>query len=84
MKNTEDLYIGHERLEENGERAVGEMVITRRASERITRIAFEQAVTRGFHKVTVVHKANVPTRDHRPFSADRSGCGHRIPANRMY
>ncbi|MHC1770136.1 MAG: isocitrate/isopropylmalate dehydrogenase family protein [Flexilinea sp.] len=58
-ENTEDLYIGHERLEENGERAVGEMVITRRASERITRTAFEQAVTGGFHKVTVVHKANV-------------------------
>ena len=58
-ENTEDLYLGLERIEENGERAVGEMVITRRASERVARTAFEQARKRGLGKVTVVHKANV-------------------------
>jgi isocitrate/isopropylmalate dehydrogenase len=35
------------------------MVITRRASERVARAAFEQARKRGMSKVTVVHKANV-------------------------
>ncbi len=58
-ENTEDLYAGIERVEENGDRAVGEMVITRRASERIARKAFQVARASGFRKVTVVHKANV-------------------------
>lgn len=58
-ENTEDLYIGRERLEDNGDTAIGEMQITRRASERIARTAFEQARLRGLNKVTVVHKANV-------------------------
>ncbi len=58
-ENTEDLYIGRERLEDNGDTAIGEMLITKRASERIARAAFEQARSRGLKKVTVVHKANV-------------------------
>jgi homoisocitrate dehydrogenase len=58
-ENTEDLYTGSERVEDDGNRAVGEMVITRRASERIARAAFDLARQRGFHKVTIVHKANV-------------------------
>lgn len=58
-ENTEDLYIGRERLEDDGNTAIGEMQITRRASERITRAAFEQARLRGIKNVTVVHKANV-------------------------
>lgn len=58
-ENTEDLYIGRERVEDGGETAIGEMVITRRASDRIARTAFEQARKRGLKKVTVVHKANV-------------------------
>ena len=58
-ENTEDLYAGIERVEENGDRAVGEMVITRRASERIARKAFQVARASGFRKVTVVHQANV-------------------------
>ncbi len=58
-ENTEDLYIGRERLEDNGNTAIGEMQITHRASERIARAAFEQARLRGLKKVTVVHKANV-------------------------
>ncbi len=58
-ENTEDLYSGVERIEDNGDRAIGEMIITRRASERISRKAFELARAEGRHKVTVVHKANV-------------------------
>ncbi len=58
-ENTEDLYSGVERLEDGGNRAVSERIITRRASERILRKAFELARQGGFNKVTVVHKANV-------------------------
>jgi len=58
-ENTEDLYSGIERVEDGGNRAVSEMVITRRASERIIRKAFELALSSGFKTVTVVHKANV-------------------------
>ncbi len=58
-ENTEDLYSGVERVEDNGNRAIGEMIITRRASERIARKAFELARAEGRHKVTIVHKANV-------------------------
>jgi len=58
-ENTEDLYSGVERVEDDGNRAVSEMIITRKASERIIRRAFELAKSSGFNKVTVVHKANV-------------------------
>ncbi len=58
-ENTEDLYSGVERLEENGNRAVSEMIITRHASENILRKAFELARAEGRQKVTVVHKANI-------------------------
>ena len=34
-------------------------IITREASERIARFAFEYAVANGRHKVTAVHKANI-------------------------
>ena len=64
-ENTECLYVRQERLEDGGNTAVAQRVITRRASERIARIAFEQARRRAGHthhavpRVTVVHKANV-------------------------
>ncbi|HEU5015567.1 MAG TPA: isocitrate/isopropylmalate family dehydrogenase, partial [Roseiflexaceae bacterium] len=63
-ENTEDLYMGRERLEDNGDTAIAERVITRRASERIVRMAFELARSRRTtnderRKVTIVHKANV-------------------------
>ncbi len=45
-ENTEGLYAGRERLEDGGETAVAERVITRRASERIARAAFELARSR--------------------------------------
>ena len=64
-ENTEGLYAKRERLEESGHTAIAERVITRRASERIARIAFQQARHRAARPgarpplVTVVHKANV-------------------------
>ena len=58
-ENTEDLYAGVEHIEDNGNRAIGEMIITRAASERVIRKAFLLARRDGRSKVTVVHKANV-------------------------
>lgn len=63
-ENTEDLYAGRERREDNGDTAISERVITRRASERIFRVAFEQARMRKARRhcpgmVTIVHKANI-------------------------
>ncbi len=42
-ENTECLYVRQERLEDGGNTAVAQRVITRRASERIARKAFEMA-----------------------------------------
>ena len=58
-ENTEGLYAGIERVEEVGNRAITERVITRRGSERILRKTFEFAMRQGRKKVHVVHKANV-------------------------
>lgn len=58
-ENTEGLYAGRERLEENGDRAIAERVITRRGAERIARKAFEIAQKRARKQVHLVHKANV-------------------------
>lgn len=58
-ENTEGLYSGIERLEEDGARAVTERVITRKGSERIIRKAFDLARQSGRTSVHVVHKANV-------------------------
>ena len=55
-ENTEGLYVRAEWGD--GESAVALRVITRRASERIARVAFELARKRR-KRVTVVHKANV-------------------------
>lgn len=46
-ENTECLYVRQERLEDGGNTAVAQRVITRRASERIARKAFELARARG-------------------------------------
>lgn len=56
-ENTEGLYAGRERVQ-GDDTAIAERVITRRASERIARIAFARAQTRR-KLVTIVHKANV-------------------------
>lgn len=58
-ENTEGLYSGIERTDEDGSRAVTERVITRKGSERIIRKAFELARQTGRKSVHVVHKANV-------------------------
>lgn len=62
-ENTEGLYAGRERLEDGGDTAIAERVITRRGSTRIARVAFELARARATAgrraKVTIVHKANV-------------------------
>ncbi|MGB9886205.1 MAG: isocitrate/isopropylmalate dehydrogenase family protein [Moorellales bacterium] len=57
-ENTEDLYAGVEHMV--GEDAAESIkIITRRASERIVRFAFEYARAHGRRKVTAVHKANI-------------------------
>jgi homoisocitrate dehydrogenase len=56
-ENTEGLYSRIERME--GDRAVAERVITRRASVRIARRAVELAGHLGRRRLTIVHKANV-------------------------
>jgi homoisocitrate dehydrogenase len=63
-ENTEGLYAGRERLEDAGDTAIAERVVTRRGSERIVRHAFtlaeqRRAAGRSDSNVTVVHKANV-------------------------
>lgn len=57
-ENTEGLYSGRERVEDEGRTAIAERVITERASARIVRTACEQAMQRG-RQLTIVHKANV-------------------------
>ncbi len=58
-ENTECLYSGIERLEDGGNRAITERVITRKGSERIIRKAFELARQTNRKSIHVVHKANV-------------------------
>lgn len=58
-ENTEGLYSGIERLEDDGNRAITERVITRKGSERIIRNAFDVARQTDRKSVHVVHKANV-------------------------
>ena len=58
-ENTEGLYSGIERVEDHGNRAITERVITRKGSERILRKAFELARQICCKTVHVVHKANV-------------------------
>jgi isocitrate dehydrogenase (NAD+) len=57
-ENTEDLYGGIEHMvgEDAGESI---KIITRKATERIVRFAFEYACDHGRRKVTAVHKANI-------------------------
>ncbi len=57
-ENTEDLYAGIEHWV-GADAAESIKIITRAASERIARFAFEYAVGNGRHKVTAVHKANI-------------------------
>ncbi len=58
-ENTEDLYAGIEHDVIPGEAAESIRLITRRATERIVRFAFEYAKANGRQLVTAVHKANI-------------------------
>ena len=63
-ENTEGLYSGRERWEREGDVAIAERVISRRATERIVLFACELAQSRADQRgrpprLTVVHKANV-------------------------
>jgi isocitrate dehydrogenase (NAD+) len=57
-ENTEDLYAGIEhRVGPDAAESI--KIITRSASQRIARYAFEYALRNGRRKVTAVHKANI-------------------------
>jgi isocitrate dehydrogenase (NAD+) len=57
-ENTEDLYMGIEhRVGPDAAESI--KIITRGASQRIARYAFEYALRNGRRKVTAVHKANI-------------------------
>jgi homoisocitrate dehydrogenase len=63
-ENTECLYVKRERWEIEGEAAIAERLITRKASARITRVALAHARQRSLAngkqpRMTIVHKANV-------------------------
>lgn len=57
-ENTEDLYIGEE-IEISKDEIHAIKKITRKASERIIRSAFNYAISHSRQKVTCVHKANI-------------------------
>ncbi|MEN8180403.1 MAG: isocitrate/isopropylmalate dehydrogenase family protein [Pseudomonadota bacterium] len=58
-ENTEGLYAGIEHDVIPGQAAESIRIITRQASERIVRFAFDYARTNGRRQVTAVHKANI-------------------------
>ncbi|MEX2541144.1 MAG: isocitrate/isopropylmalate dehydrogenase family protein [Trueperaceae bacterium] len=55
-ENTQGLYVEQERR--YGDVAIADAVVTRSASERIARVALEQAMKRR-RKLAIIHKANV-------------------------
>ncbi len=57
-ENTEDLYVGVEE-QVDADTVYATKIITRKASSRIVRDAFEYAKAHGRRKVTCVHKANI-------------------------
>ncbi len=64
-ENTEGLYSQNEYG--NEEKMIAERVITRHASERIAKAAFNLCIKRGQSKVTCVHKSNVLKKTDRVF-----------------
>src|SRR6185369_13045001 len=57
-ENSEDLYIGRERMVD-ADTAEAVKVITRQASERVARFAFDYMRKIGRRKLSVIHKSNV-------------------------
>jgi isocitrate dehydrogenase (NAD+) len=59
-ENTEGAYLPEgQSISQDGEVALASIRVTRTASERIVRYAFELARSKGRKKVTAVHKANI-------------------------
>lgn len=58
-ENTEGLYIGKEQWVKEDSHAESIAVVTRDASEKVIRAAFEYAEKKNRKKVTLVHKANI-------------------------
>lgn len=58
-ENTEDLYIGIEETVAQNQKVQALKVITRTASEKIIRYAFEYLKNNNRHHLTCVHKANI-------------------------
>jgi len=59
-ENTQGMYIGQERwVDEEQTTAESIAIVSREASERIIRAAFDYAVKRGRRKVSLIHKANI-------------------------
>ncbi|MEX0778145.1 MAG: isocitrate/isopropylmalate dehydrogenase family protein [Balneolales bacterium] len=59
-ENTQGMYIGQERYVDGDENHAETIaVVTRSASERIIRSAFEYAIKHRRKKITLVHKANI-------------------------
>ncbi|HKK44082.1 MAG TPA: isocitrate/isopropylmalate dehydrogenase family protein [Balneolaceae bacterium] len=58
-ENTEGLYIGKEKWVEENSHAESIAVVTREASRKIIKAAFEYAQRNNREKVTLVHKANI-------------------------
>lgn len=56
---TEDLYIGHEHTSESGDIGISEKVITRTATEKVAKKAYELALRSERQRITIVHKASV-------------------------
>lgn len=57
-ENTEDLYVGKEEVIDD-DTVIAYKIITRKASTRVIKAAFEYAVKHGRKKCTCVHKANI-------------------------
>ena len=58
-ENTEGLYSQIESIEDNGNKAIANRIITKKASMKISDFAFKKAIDDNRKKVTCVHKANV-------------------------
>ncbi|MGL6298841.1 MAG: isocitrate/isopropylmalate family dehydrogenase [Methanobacteriaceae archaeon] len=62
-ENSEGLYSGIETSQEDAEglvsKAIATRIITKKATEKITKLGFEKALESNYKKVTCVHKANV-------------------------
>lgn len=58
-ENTEDLYVVDESTDEEAQSSTAQKVITRSATERVSRMAYELARSAMREKITIVHKANI-------------------------